>query len=719
MTVKIRYDYQSRSFDAPQIIAPVGSNSRNWILYLRVSSDKQQKQWHGMESQEDVCTKRAKDNWINILKIFRDEAISWVKEDRIWFVDSLKFIDTCQKQWQWIDFYICTEISRITRPEYLLEWVAIVSRIIERNMQLVDAISNQIISKEDDLQILFSMFKVLEAKNERKKIKERTTNWRISRTKAGYRTMRAPAWYKPSKETVNGRTNSIIEPLYPHCEYLKEAFELFADGRLYRKKDFLYFLEDKWFIGNGKSTTAKKLHRSVYERALYPINLYLYAGWILYPKRNIVEPIKAKHKAIISIETVHKILDRLSNKEAIRELTKWQRRNGLQNFPYKRVLRCGKCGKYLCWWFSTSRNLEKHPYYGCNNHLCELYKKSLPRQRVNQNIEKLLEWIYAKPQVVKLMEKLFESSVANKRNVMVNINKDRLETIDSIEIQKKQIEASLLTIDEPWIKDSFVSKWKDLNWQQNKLRSEVEQNWFDESKIVEPFRIVKDMLQNMASLRQIKNIELRNMILKVLFSDQLFIEKNQWCRTTDSSNLYQVFYSNKFPLCRFYWPRPESNRDYNLRRVMSYPLNDEIISITVNTVFRKYRKYRTKIFYNLFFSIYAFYVFYSFYESNFSKYLPKLNNLGSDHFWAISWIPVGIISHWSSTIPIGIDIAGNPHIFAGIVYISAKYTFNGSSVLEPIFQAASGTVGVKIMSYCANIVSNSACNSSLAFCALR
>jgi|GEM_PF-1958725 len=57
--------------------------------------------------------------------------------------------------------------------------------------------------------------------------------------------MRAPAGYKPSKETINGRTNSIIEPAHPHCEYLKEALELFADGRLYRKKDFLCFLEDK------------------------------------------------------------------------------------------------------------------------------------------------------------------------------------------------------------------------------------------------------------------------------------------------------------------------------------------------------------------------------------------------------------------------------------------------------------------------------------------
>jgi|GEM_PF-1891048 len=47
------------------------------------------------------------------------------------------------------------------------------------------------------------------------------------------------------------------------------------------------------------------------------------------------------------------------------------------------------------------------------------------------------------------MEKLFESSIENKRDIIVKINKDKEVSIDSLEIQKKQIENSLLTIDEP------------------------------------------------------------------------------------------------------------------------------------------------------------------------------------------------------------------------------------------------------------------------------
>jgi hypothetical protein len=53
----------------------------------------------------------------------------------------------------------------------------------------------------------------------------------------------------------------------------------------------------------------------------------------------------------------------------------------------------------------------------------------------------------------------------------------------------------------------------------------------------------------------------------------------------------------------------------------------------------------------------------------------------------------------SSTVPTGIEIAGNQAKLAGTVYISAKYIFKGSLIFSQIFQATSGVVGVKIKSY--------------------
>jgi hypothetical protein len=58
-----------------------------------------------------------------------------------------------------------------------------------------------------------------------------------------------------------------------------------------------------------------------------------------------------------------------------------------------------------------------------------------------------------------------------------------------------------------------------------------------------------------------------------------------------------------------------------------------------------------------------------------------------------------MFSHLSSIVQTGIEIAGNHARFAGTVYISAKYIFNGSSTFSQISQATSGVVGVRIKSY--------------------
>lgn len=70
----------------------------------------------------------------------------------------------------------------------------------------------------------------------------------------------------------------------------------------------------------------------------------------------------------------------------------------------------------------------------------------------------------------------------------------------------------------------------------------------------------------------------------------------------------------------------------------------------------------------------------------------------SFHLLAINWIHTGIASHWSSTLPIGTDMAGIQAIFAGMVYISARYILSGSPDFAHNFRATSGEVGVRMIS---------------------
>tara|TARA_B100000287_G_scaffold104307_1_gene96546 strand:- start:134 stop:343 length:210 start_codon:yes stop_codon:yes gene_type:complete len=57
--------------------------------------------------------------------------------------------------------------------------------------------------------------------------------------------------------------------------------------------------------------------------------------------------------------------------------------------------------------------------------------------------------------------------------------------------------------------------------------------------------------------------------------------------------------------------------------------------------------------------------------------------------------------------PAGIEIAGSPAIFTGIVHKSLWYIFIGSSVFSPISKAVVGEVGANRTSKFLNALSNS------------
>jgi hypothetical protein len=103
----------------------------------------------------------------------------------------------------------------------------------------------------------------------------------------------------------------------------------------------------------------------------------------------------------------------------------------------------------------------------------------------------------------------------------------------------------------------------------------------------------------------------------------------------------------------------------------------------------------------------------------FSISLPIANKSSSFHLFAIRWSQTGMFSHLSSIVQTGIEIAGNHAKFAGTVYISAKYIFNGSFIFSHIFQATSGVVGLKIKSYFWNTLSKSCIIFSLTFSAFK
>lgn len=89
--------------------------NKNGIIYVRVSSEKQIKEWNWLESQKVVCQKWANENNVKVIKVFED-GMSGSTENRPGFINMIKFID---RNWKKIDYVIVDDIDRIWRDVHI------------------------------------------------------------------------------------------------------------------------------------------------------------------------------------------------------------------------------------------------------------------------------------------------------------------------------------------------------------------------------------------------------------------------------------------------------------------------------------------------------------------------------------------------------------------------------------------------------------------------
>ena len=65
---------------------------KHCITYSRVSSDGQEKDWHGYEWQETHCESWAKNNNVEIHRTFRDDPITWANLSKPWLNEAVKYL---------------------------------------------------------------------------------------------------------------------------------------------------------------------------------------------------------------------------------------------------------------------------------------------------------------------------------------------------------------------------------------------------------------------------------------------------------------------------------------------------------------------------------------------------------------------------------------------------------------------------------------------------
>jgi len=518
-------------------------DKKKGIIYARVSTEEQKIKGNGIPAQIIDCEKWAKYNDVVIIgEPFIDEAISGQNLQRKNFQAAIKFLEKENKSETKIDYFICGSTSRFSRSHKINETFDMVARVEATGAKLV-AVGNGGVQDIDSEEWLVTttlnfLIDAIESKRGEKRV-------RYGQKAKIYEWLRpfpaAPFGYERIKKTTNGKEIKYLIKKEPEASILKEGLELFADWVLLTKKHLSDFFEERGIRSNSHRTPKNgKTGHSFVDKMLDLRKLQVYTGYVNYPDRWIYEKIPAQHPALISEECANKIAKRLYKDWDILNHKKRGYDQDADEYPLKRILLCPECHKWVTKRKSKSETGDYHHYYWCNTPWCKLFKKGLRRDEVHEALKQRLLAITPSEWAIKLFEAIFkeEQIIANKD--INSINREKQNKIMNIQKEMGNIEKVLDNITDPALFKKKQEQWSTLNQQLEDLQFQIldQQTTADEYEKI--LNEAKYIISNPVSIREIEDVETKQLLIRVCFNNKIYYDKKEWLHTPEISVIYSL-----------------------------------------------------------------------------------------------------------------------------------------------------------------------------------
>ena len=507
----------------------------------------QQRSKRGKEIEYDdkllIVKKRARINNVKIVcEPFIDEAVSWTKLDRKWFNAAMAYVEKENKFRHKIDYFICSSTSRFSRSKMMNENFELIWKLNALWAKLVAVWNGGIQDAESEEWLLTMWFNFLIDAVESKRWQKRVRYGQRAKVLSWYWPFPdVPVWYERIVEKSWWKQIKLLIKKEPQASILKEWLELFANGVLLTKQQLHNFFNERGLRSNSKKNKSWKLHPSIIDRILDIWKLYVYAWYLTYPDWDINELIPAKHPPIIDLEIVDKIMKRLYKET---EITKYAKRwydQDIEEYPLKRLLLCPSCEKKVTKRKSLSKTGDYHHYYGCNNPQCELFKKALPREKVHEAIRQRLKEITPPKQNIEEFERIFTQEREKTEIDMKIINQEKKKEIKKIEEEIIKIERMLDRITNNVLFEKKQQRRAELIQQKEDLEYEINNTNFIKSEFEKTYNEAKIVIKNPLALRDLEDVEIKQLLIRVCFNNKIYYKKNQGLHTPEISVLYTSF----------------------------------------------------------------------------------------------------------------------------------------------------------------------------------
>lgn len=530
-----KFDISTNKYSVKTINNWENNTKKKAVIYIRVSSDKQTGKhgWHWLEAQLRATTDWCDKNNIEIEEIFRDEGKTWKTFNRKWFNDCLEFIRSKNKNWKNITYFVTTESSRISRSYDFKETVNTDAEI-ESLWVEIKTVLQQIDTSTDEWNMMKYMSYLFGA-YESKKISKRTINSMVSRMKEWYFVLPLPCWYKYKKTRHWNTENSVAELDEVNANIIKDWLIKFANWEdIFNLSWLTKYLNHKNLSSNHWHRKPWKLRIEFTRRLVQPDKLMFYAWYIIKPEWWINEPVKWKHQSIIDLDIVHKILKKIKSPDGKTFEPRIDKRD---DFPLRGLIRCNCCKYKLTSRYSKWRNW-KYPYYWCNNPDC-WEKFSISKDKLHKEFDQLLEKVAPTPETFKEFEKILKETWNNKKWIIEDINNNKLVEIDKINKEIDEIIYKVSKLSNELILNRLEERLTILQKQKQEIEYTLNHKEQNELNYDDLFKQATIIFKNPLAIWELWDLEIKQMLIMVLYNNEIYYKKNEGLRTPHISVLFK------------------------------------------------------------------------------------------------------------------------------------------------------------------------------------
>lgn len=513
------------------------TNKLKAVIYVRVSSEGQVTGWHGLESQETVCRERCqRQSWleIEVVKVFREEGVSWKLMDRKAINQAIKYLENENKKFTKIHYFVVTDADRIARPDDIAEAFSLEQNIEGVGVKII-TVNNKRDIETDEGKFLHTIQYAI-AGLERRKILRRTMNGRLSSMKNGWRPFpRPPLGYCREKLSDSNWYIDVIDE--QKWAIIKEGLELYAYNPMFSQSQLYNYRIDKWIKPSEKSS---RLYFSIIEKTFYHYRLYFYAWYIYYPEWGIDVPLKWKHEPLISLDTAEKILEKENQKP--KKIKASNIDENLELHPLKGMITCTSCGRKLgC--YASKWNGGVYFYYSCSNKYCD-DRINIRKEVIESQFEEFIEKMKLPKEVFDTFKTyILEERKENKESIAVSIPQMQWQLL-SIKTKMEKIEEKILSITNEWLLQKMEQEWSALDTLQEDLIRKMNNQKDAEDNIEQIISQTECIFTQPVQMWRNYDYEIRQLLFMVRFGGILYYKKNSWFRTNETTGLHYLFKLN-------------------------------------------------------------------------------------------------------------------------------------------------------------------------------